>query len=106
MYAMIQPPEIPDHSVIRGIIRVFGFFAKFLVDTGASHSFISYQFSRALRLRMEPLIHPRRVVTPINGLATLKNVCRSCILDIRGCTIEFDLVILDMTELNIIVMMD
>ena len=106
VYALAQPPEIPDHSVIRGIIRIYGSFAKVLIDTGASHSFISYQLARSLRLRIEPLVHPLTVATPISGVATLKDVCRSCVLDIGGCTVEFDLIILDMTEFDVIVGMD
>src|SRR3954469_3025953 len=82
---------------------MYGSFAKVLIDTGASHSFISYQFARSLRLRMEPLVHPLTVATPISGLETLRYVCRSCILDIGGCTVEFDLIILDMTVFDVIV---
>src|SRR5436190_4814095 len=55
---------------------------------------------------MEPLVHPLTVATPISGLATLKDVCRSCVLDIRGCMVVFDLIILDMTEFDVIVGMD
>lgn len=52
------------------------------------------------------MMHPLTVTTPITGLATLRDVCRSCFLDNGGCTMEFDLVKLDMTEFDIIVGMD
>lgn len=76
-----------------------------LIDTGALHFFISYQFSRALRLRVESMMPPLTVTTPISQLATLRDVCRSCILDIIGCTTEFYLVVLHVTEFNIIIRM-
>lgn len=85
---------------------VFSSYARILIDSGASSYFISYEFTTTLGLRIEPLSHPIVVTTPISGLATLRDVCMAYTLEIARSTMVFDLVLLDMTNLDIIIGMD
>src|SRR3954465_9243450 len=48
-YAM-DAEQTVDRSVIRGTVLVFGTVARVLIDTGASHSFISATLARTMRL--------------------------------------------------------
>lgn len=86
--------------MVRVTILVFNSHVRVLIDSGASHSFISYDCSRALGLRVEPLSHPLVITTPISGLS------RAYTLEIAEYTVVFDLVLLDMTEFDIIIGMD
>lgn len=85
---------------------MFSSYARMLINFGASHSLISYEFATVPRLKIEPLSPPLVVTTPISGVATLSDVCRSCTLDIAGCMVVFDMVLLNKTEFDIIVGMD
>lgn len=51
-------------------------------------------------------MHPLTVKTKISRFATLRDVYKLCILYIRGFTVEFDLVSLDMTKFDIMIGMD
>src|SRR3954470_3496505 len=105
-YALAETSEIPDHSVIRGTIAVYGSYARILVDCGASHSFIATRFCRASGLRTEFMPSSLHVSTPISGVVELREVCRACTLTIAGYDFVFDLILLDMSDFDIIVGMD
>ena len=50
VYTATASPATPDPSVVRGTFLVFSSWASVLIDSGASHSFISASFARALDL--------------------------------------------------------
>src|SRR4051812_4788796 len=105
-YALPEAPEIPDHSVTRGTIVVYGSFARILVDCGASHSFTATRFCRASGLQTEYMPSSLLVSTPVSGVVELREVCRSCTLTIAGYDFVFNLILLDMSDFDIIVGMD
>ena len=96
----------PDPSVVRGTFLVFSSWARVLVDTGASHSFIAASFSTALGLETDTLDPPLYVDTPIGGWVLLDSVCRGCDLTIAERTFVFDFIVLDMTAFDVILGMD
>ncbi|GFZ01883.1 hypothetical protein Acr_15g0004920 [Actinidia rufa] len=58
-----------DTSVVRGTLLMFNSWARVLINTGASHSFIASSFASALGLEIEtvfdielPFLHPREIV--------------------------------------------
>ena len=52
MYAVTVPEQLPESSVMRGIFVVCNSLANVLIDTSASHSFISTAFASALGLEV------------------------------------------------------
>ena len=60
--------------VIRGIVPLFSSWASILIDTGASHSFISSAFASSLELWFTRLDIPLIVDTPVGGKIHLDQV--------------------------------
>ncbi|GFZ17988.1 hypothetical protein Acr_26g0012570 [Actinidia rufa] len=56
-----------DTSVVRGIFLVFNSWARVLIDTGASHSFIASSFALTLGLEVEVLDSVLMLDTPVGG---------------------------------------
>ena len=92
--------------MIRGTVSVYTSRARILIDTGASHSFISYALCKTLGLRLDRLPEPLEVSTLVCGLAVLKEICRNCDLEIAGHKLNFDFILLRMTNFDIIIGMD
>src|SRR4051812_24107106 len=102
-----EEEETPDRSVIiRGIILVYDYLAQTLIDTGATHSFISSTLACTLKLDVDTFTIPLRVTTPVWNNVMLNRVCRSCSLTIAGYEHTRDLILLDMTEFDVILGMD
>src|SRR3954462_9639766 len=103
----MAPPQAPtepqERSVIRGTISVYTSNARVLIDTDASHSFVSYSFCETLGLRLDRLYEPLEVSTPVSGVAVLTDICRGCDLKITGHNLGFDFVLLAMTDFDIII---
>src|SRR3954465_13429410 len=100
-----MPEGDPDNSVIRGIITVSGTYARILIDCGASHSFISWKFSKLLGFKISTLPYLLRVTTLVSGDVKLQDVCRACLMGMAGCEFTFDLILLDMSEFDVIIRM-
>ena len=96
----------PPDPVVRGTFLLFSSWARVLVDTGASHSFIASSFGAALGLETSPLDPPLYVDTPIGGRVMLDRVCRECDLTIEERTFVFDFIVLDMSAFDVILGMD
>ena len=74
-----------DPSVVRGIFLVFSSWASVLVDTGASHSFISASLASALGLEISILDSPLYIDTPVGGRVLLdRSVEIAILLSQRG----------------------
>ena len=76
---------------------MFNSWARVLIDTGASHSFISSSFALALGLEIDVLDSVLMLDTPVGGRSTLKRVCRSCEVEIADRRFVFNFIVLDMT---------
>ena len=85
---------------------IYGSVARTLIDTGASHSFISYALARSMSLMIVTMMTPLLVTTPVRGNIMLDRVCRDCFVAIAGYEHTFDLILLDMVELDVIIGMD
>ncbi|GFY95611.1 hypothetical protein Acr_10g0009960 [Actinidia rufa] len=101
-----QQEQQLDTSVVRGTLLMFNSWARVLIDTGASHSFIASSFASALGLEIEVLDSVLMLDTPVGGRSTLKRVCRSCEIEIADRRFVFDFVVLDMTSFDVILGMD
>src|SRR3954469_15293213 len=105
-HAWAMPEGDPDNSVNRGIIIVSGTYARILIDCGASHYFISQKFSKSLGLKTSSLPYLLRVTTPVSEDVRLRDAYRACLMGIAGHEFTFDLILLDMSEFDVIIEMD
>lgn len=55
VFHLDEPNAITTPTIIKGILSVYNFTVRALVDTGATHSFITYNFARNLPIKLEPL---------------------------------------------------
>ncbi|XP_028073781.1 uncharacterized protein LOC114276185 [Camellia sinensis] len=65
-------------SVVRGTFLVFNTWAKVLIDTGASHSFIAMSFASLLGIKSRQLPASLTVESPVGGKVILTWECRGC----------------------------
>ena len=101
-----QQEQQLDTSVVRGTFLVFNSWARVLIDTGASHSFIALSFALSLGLEVEVLDSVLALDTPMGGRTTLRRVCRSCEVEIADRRFVFDFIVLDMTRFDVILGID
>ncbi|XP_057482014.1 uncharacterized protein LOC130768940 [Actinidia eriantha] len=77
-----------------------------LIDSGASHSFLSSSFASALELKVDVLRPSLFVESPVGGRVSLDRICRKCELVISDRLFVFDFVLLDMSGFDVILGMD
>ena len=106
MYAVIEPDLIPAPSVVRGTFLFCNLVSNVLIDTGASHSFISSTFASILGLELAQLASPICVESPIGGEMIPKQGCRACDIEVTGRRLPFAFVLLDVTSFDVILGMD
>ncbi|KAL5547177.1 hypothetical protein UlMin_006864 [Ulmus minor] len=94
------------HAAIEGMIIISNSWARALFDTGASHSFISELFVNALGLEIQPFYPPLALMTPMGGHALVSFVCKSCVVMIESHRLLVDLIVLPMTQFDVILGMD
>ena len=80
--------------------------ARILFDSGASHSFISHAFMTRLQLVAQPLDTPLSVSTPLGEVSLLESVCRRCTVSLDESEFIVDLIVLHMSEFDVILDMD
>ena len=106
VYAITQPPESADQSVIQGTFLLSRLWARVLFDYGASHSFITASVVIELGLEVETLEEPLYVSSPLGIKARIGMICHGCELEISGTLLTVDLRIMDMSEFDVILGMD
>ena len=77
-----------------------------LFDYGASHSFIAASVVIELGLEIEALEEPLYVSSPLRVRARIRMICRGCELEISGILLTMDLMVMDMSEFDVILGMD
>ncbi|KAL5547285.1 hypothetical protein UlMin_006972 [Ulmus minor] len=94
------------HAAIEGMIIISNSWARALFDTDASHSFISELFVNALGLEIQPFYPPLALMTPMGGHTLVSFVCKSCVVMIESHRLLADLIVLSMTQFDVILGMD
>ncbi|GKV24943.1 hypothetical protein SLEP1_g34480 [Rubroshorea leprosula] len=98
--------EAAATDVITGTLPVNSDYAHVLFDSGASHSFItrSYVLKRALPVDTSDCeLH---VDTPLGGMMTTREMCRTVDIYIDGRQLSASLFVLDISDFDIILGMD
>ena len=102
MFALNPGQAEASTEGIPGIIKIYGIYARVLVDTGADVSFIASEFVRVNQLHTKPLVEKLLVVSPMGSSLSVERACFACPLEIKGMTILSDLVVMPMKDLDII----
>lgn len=92
--------------MIHGIVVLFNTCVQALIDSGASHSFISIACMNSLGLDTEPLGTTMQVTSPLRGKISVGLVCKGCEIEVSGPLITCDLRVIDMADFDVILGMD
>ncbi|XP_075521450.1 uncharacterized protein LOC142554670 [Primulina tabacum] len=96
----------PDSSIISGTILISGKVATTLIDTGATHSFISEQFMHSLGLVPIGEIFHFSIVLPSVDYIHSSSVIRTCPVQVDDELLNVDLIVIPMIEFDVILGMD
>lgn len=105
VYAMIEPEdELP--AVVSGTLLINGVPAYALIDSGATHSFVSVAF--VIKLSDLPVIaeHFFDVMLPSGERLHLNCVLPKCVVAVKGRDLEIDFIVMEMNGYEVILGMD
>ncbi|XP_028121472.1 uncharacterized protein LOC114318727 [Camellia sinensis] len=106
VYAITTSEQATGPSVVRGTFLIFNTWAKVLIDTGASHSFIATSFTSLLGLESRQLQASLTVESPVGGNVILTQECQGCIIEVAGQQLPVNFVLLEMSGFDVILGMD
>ena len=98
--------ETGDAALIAGTVFISGKPAFILVDTGASHSFISASFVESQKLTTTRRHRTMGVRTPLGKYVEVDRICRDLNVQLAGRSLRADLTVLDMRDFDAILGMD
>ena len=79
---------------------------KILFDSSASHSFVAVSSVDVLGLEVETLDEPLHVSSPLWTRVRIDEICRDCELEISGILLTVDLLVIDISDFDVILDMD
>ncbi|XP_070050863.1 uncharacterized protein [Nicotiana tomentosiformis] len=101
-----RPDVVASDAMITCIIFVCGRDASVLFDPGSTHSYVSSLFSHFLDIIRESLGTPIYVSTHVGDSVVMDRIYRSCIVTFYGYETRADLLLLVMTNFEVILGMD
>ncbi|XP_073133893.1 uncharacterized protein [Henckelia pumila] len=101
-----EQAEADSDRMIVGTCTLCGISAFVLIDTGASHSFISARFSKRHSLPYIPIDVLLVVSTPMGQEVWANNLVMCCILDFEGHQLSANLMVLAMKDFDCIIGID
>ncbi|XP_042454998.1 uncharacterized protein LOC122039050 [Zingiber officinale] len=106
VFSMTQEQVDLDASIITSMIFVASIPAHALIDSGATHSFISAIYIAKLGITPEQMIKGYSVSLP-SGVKLYNNrVVRNCQIKMQNCMVSAELIVLEMVEFDVILGMD
>ncbi|XP_030470573.2 uncharacterized protein LOC115688788 [Syzygium oleosum] len=106
IYALTQEDDENSNAVITSTIFLNNRAAYALIDTGATHSFVSSQFVRLAKLEMKPLKNALSVSTPMKNEVQTTLGCQGCKIIIGGLADIINLAVLAMYDFDVIIGMN
>ncbi|TYK29162.1 DNA/RNA polymerases superfamily protein [Cucumis melo var. makuwa] len=106
VYAMTQQEAEDAPDVITGTILICDVHARVLLDSGATHSFISSMFLTKLNRMLEPLSEELVICTPVGDVLLVSEVLRDCEVVMEGLCMLMDILPLELQALDVILRMD
>ena len=106
MFAAVQREHGPGGALVEGTFLVNGHYARILFDSGATHSFIARDFMLEVGLVAERVLVPLEISTPIGRSIILDTYCRGVRVSLDGLSFVADLVVMSMSDYDVIIGMD
>ncbi|KAI5321303.1 hypothetical protein L3X38_030374 [Prunus dulcis] len=106
VFSMTQQEAYATPDVITGMILIFGYLARVLIDPGATHSFVAHSFLPYISIRPVPLTGRFSISLPTGEVLFADRVFRNCFVQVDDAWLEADLIPLDLVDLDIILGMD
>ena len=106
VYSMTQQEAQATLDVIVGMLPVFGFLARVLVDPEATHSFISPNFLPYASVRPTPIGGSFSISLPTGDVLFADVVLRDSLIQVGDAILEADLIPLEIVDLDVILGMD
>ncbi|XP_075494756.1 uncharacterized protein LOC142532321 [Primulina tabacum] len=106
IFSMTKESVNPDSSVISGNILVYGKEAITLIDTGATHSFMSEVFMHSISV--EPTVMPLHfnIVLPSGDEICATNIIKACPIQVGNRLLFADFIVILMVAFDVILGMD
>ncbi|GAV77787.1 zf-CCHC domain-containing protein/RVP_2 domain-containing protein [Cephalotus follicularis] len=106
-FFVLSQTKVPEStSVVGGTLYVYGYSARVLMDSGASHSFISAHFASCLGVTPDCLSYTLDVSTPTGTSMYTDLVYRSCEMSMADIPLYADLIVLPIRDFDVILGMD
>ncbi|XP_073131819.1 uncharacterized protein [Henckelia pumila] len=106
VFAMTHDQVDPDSAIVSGMIRIADLPAFVLIDTGATHSFMSVSFMMKLRVLPDESISEFCVSLPSGEELKSNSVVRNCKVQMQSLVLCADFIVLKMVDFNAIFGMD
>ncbi|VVA36048.1 PREDICTED: reverse mRNAase, partial [Prunus dulcis] len=106
VFSMTQQEAYATPDVITGMIPIFGYLARVLIDPGATHSFVARNFIPYISNRPIPITGRFSISLPTGEVLFADRVFRNCFVQVDDAWLEADLIPLDLVDLDIILGMD
>ncbi|XP_075496433.1 uncharacterized protein LOC142533510 [Primulina tabacum] len=106
VFALHAAEANPGTMLFIGRIFIGGASTNALIDSGATHSFISETFANSIKVKMIGLDVAYSVVIPSGKEMAATSVVREIDLELHGNLVYADLIVLPMPEFDIILGMD
>ncbi|XP_050881245.1 uncharacterized protein LOC127084776 isoform X1 [Lathyrus oleraceus] len=106
VFALTGTQTSSEDRLIRGTCYINGFPLVAIIDTGATHSFISLDCAVKLKLEISEMFGSMVIDTPAKGSVTTTSVCLNCPLSIFGRDFGMDLVCLPLVQIDVILGMN
>ncbi|GAV60209.1 RVP_2 domain-containing protein, partial [Cephalotus follicularis] len=104
---VLAQTEVPKlTSVVGGTLYIYGYSARVLMDSGASHSFISAHFASYLDVTPDCMSYILDVSTPTRSSMYTDSVYRGCEMSMAGIPLYADLIVLPIRDFDVILGMD
>lgn len=106
IFNLDEPSAIATLAIIQGTLSIHNSIARALINTHASHSFISCIFTKNLDLKPKSLWQTLIIETPFRGLLEAYIIYKNCKVKVSGKELTIDLILLDFLGFNVILGMD
>jgi hypothetical protein len=106
VFALSSAEATSDARLIQGTFFINGTPLTAIIDTGATHSFISLDCAKRLNLILSDMRRSMVIDTPAMGFISTSYVCLKCLLSIFGRDFGIDLVCLPLKQLDVILGMN
>ena len=79
-----------------GVLRIHTLFARALIDSGSTHSFIFVSFTGLLGMSIDNIDFDLFVATPLGDFVVVNKILRDCCVTIGYREMTIDLVLLNL----------